>query len=120
VYAGRFDEAIEESETVARLSDRSAASLVWLEQTRSLAGRPNQFARRLSELIAGLPETYASPSVIANAYFSAGRNEEGFTWLDRAFRERANNMAYLAVEPVYDRVREDPRFKALRRAVGLS
>jgi eukaryotic-like serine/threonine-protein kinase len=120
VYAGRFDEAIEESETVARLSDRSAASLVWLEQTRSLAGRPNQFERRLSELIAGLPETYTSPSVIANAYFSAGRNEEGFTWLDRAFRERANNMAYLAVEPVYDRVREDPRFKALLRAVGLS
>ena len=120
VYAGRFDDALGESETVARLSSSSPASLVWLEQTRMLARRPHQLERRLSELIAALPETYASPGLIANAYFSAGRIDEGFAWLDRAYRERTNNIAYLAVEPVYDRVREDSRFKTLLRAVGLS
>jgi hypothetical protein len=46
-------------------------------------------------------------------------NDEGFVWLERAFTERTNNMVYLAVEPLYDGVREDPRFQALLRAINL-
>lgn len=118
-YAGRSGEAIVEAERIAELSNRSLDSLVSLELTRLRAGRPNHFDRSITELIAALPQTYASPGAIANFYFAAGRNEEGFRWLDRAFRERTNNMVYLTVEPVYDGVRNDPRFKALVRAVGL-
>ena len=80
-----------------------------------LAGRANEFDERLAELIARLPQTYAPPSAIANALFSAGRIDEGFEWLQRAYEERTNNMVYLGVEPVYDRVRDDPRFKTLMR-----
>ena len=57
--------------------------------------------------------------MIANAYLAVGRYDEAFPWLERAFDERANNMAYLAVEPHYDRVRDDPRFQQLLRKVGL-
>jgi tetratricopeptide (TPR) repeat protein len=119
IHAGRFDAAIEENQAIARLSNGSAASLVGLEHTKMLAGRPHEFERRFSELLAGLPEAYVSPGALANTYFGAGRIDEGFIWLDRAYRERTNNIAYLAAEPVYDRVREDPRFKALLRAIGL-
>jgi TolB-like protein/tetratricopeptide (TPR) repeat protein len=118
-YAGRFGEAMTEAERVAELSNRSLGSLLSLELTRLRAGQPNDFDRRITELIAALPQTYTSPGAIANLYFGAGRNEEGFRWLDRAFRERTNNMVYLTVEPVYDGVRDDPRFKALVKAVGL-
>ncbi len=112
-------EAIAEAERIAELSNRSLGSLVSLEQTRLRAGRPNDFDRRITELIAALPQTYTSPGAIANLYFGAGRNNEGFRWLDQAFRERTNNMAYLTVEPVYDRVRDDPRFKEFVKAIGL-
>jgi tetratricopeptide (TPR) repeat protein len=117
--AGRIDEAISEQETVARLSKGSAADVMLLERTRLLAGRPNDFERRLNALIASSAQGYASPAAIANAYFAVGRVDEGFVWLERAFRERTNNMAYLAVEPVYDRVRDDPRFKTMLRDIGL-
>jgi hypothetical protein len=90
-----------------------------LERTKLLAGRPNEFKRRLEDLIELSSKGYASPAAIANAFFSVGRNDEGFLWLERAFTERTNNMAYLAVEPVYDGVREDPRFQALLRAINL-
>ena len=40
-------------------------------------------------------------------------------WLERSFEERTNNIAYLAVEPVYDGVRDNPRFQALLRRIGL-
>lgn len=119
LLAGRFQEAIEESGTVARLTNQSLSSLVSLEQAKQLAGRPNEFERLLTELIDGLPSRYVSPGAIANFSFALGRDEKGFEWLDKAHRERSNNIAYLAVEPAYDRVRQDPRFKSLVRSVGL-
>jgi TolB-like protein/Tfp pilus assembly protein PilF len=117
--AGRWDDAITEAETVVRLSNGNLANRLLLEQTKLLARRPNEFERRLTELIAQIPHQYFSPGTIANAYFAVGRNEEGFVWLERAYQARTNNVAYLAVEPVYDRVRDDSRFVALTRAVGL-
>ena len=116
---GRFDDAIDESEMLVRLSNGNLADVMLRERTKLLAGRPNEFERRLDELIASGSKGYASPAAIANAYFAVGRNDHGFVWLDRSFRERTNNMAYLAVEPVYDGVRDDPRFKAMLRGVGL-
>jgi tetratricopeptide (TPR) repeat protein len=116
---GRFDDAITEGETVARLSHQNRAEVMLMERNKLLAGRPNEFERRLDELVASAANGYSSPATIANAYFAAGRNDEGFRWLERAYRERSNNMAYLGVEPVYDGVREDPRFKAMLRDIGL-
>jgi eukaryotic-like serine/threonine-protein kinase len=118
-YAGRHDKAIAESETVVRLSPGNLANIVALEQVKMLAARANEFDRRIAELIAGLPKSYAPPSAIANALLSAGRIDEAFKWLQAAYNERTNNMVYLGVDPVYDRVRDDPRFHVLTRAVGL-
>jgi hypothetical protein len=65
-------------------------------------------------------QRYVSPGAIANYFFSLRhRDDDGFRWLQRSFEERTNNIAYLAVEPVYDRVRNDPRFTAIYQAVGL-
>jgi TolB-like protein/Tfp pilus assembly protein PilF len=116
---GRFSDAIDEAETVARLSKRNPADVMLLERTKLLAGRPNEFERRLGELIAESSKAYASPATIANAYFAVGRNDEGFVWLERSYRERTNNIAYLAVEPVYDGVRDDPRFTRMLQGIGL-
>ena len=54
-YAGRHDEAIAERETVVRLSPGNLVNVVALEQAKMLAGRPNEFAERIAELIAGRP-----------------------------------------------------------------
>ena len=46
--------------------------------------------------------------------------EEGkyrFEWLERAFAERSNFMAFLDVFPYFDRVRDDARFKSLVKRV---
>ncbi|MEO7135708.1 MAG: protein kinase [Vicinamibacterales bacterium] len=116
---GRLNDAVDESETVARLSNRRPADVMLLERTKLLAGRPNEFERRLGDLIASSAKGYASPAAIATAYFAVGRKDEGFVWLERAYRERTNNIVYLAVEPVYDGVRDDPRFQAILRGIGL-
>ena len=115
----RYDDAIAEAETVVRLSKQNPVDMTLLERTKALAGRTNDFDRRLSAIIGGTMRTYASPGMIANALFAVGRDDEGFAWLERAYDERANNIAYLAVEPHYDRVRDDPRFQQILRKIGL-
>jgi TolB-like protein/Tfp pilus assembly protein PilF len=114
-----FDKAIAAAETVVRLSQQNPVDVMLLERTKLLAGRPNDFDRRLRAIVAASTTSYASPGMIANAYLAAGHTDEGFAWLERAYQERANNIAYLAVEPHYSRVRDDPRFQAILRKIGL-
>jgi TolB-like protein/Tfp pilus assembly protein PilF len=115
----RYDDAIAKAEAVVRLSKQNAVDMALLERTKWQAGRPNEFDRQLTAIISSAATSYASPGTIANALFAVGRDDEGFAWLERAYDERANNIAYLAVEPHYDRLRDDPRFQQLLQKIGL-
>ena len=42
-----------------------------------------------------------------------------FEWLDKAYDERSNRLAYLGREPVWESLRSDPRFAALLARIGL-
>jgi TolB-like protein/Tfp pilus assembly protein PilF len=118
-FAGRHEEAIAEFETAVRLSNRSTSTLAALAQGYALAGRRPDAERLLDQLVAARPTEYVSSGAVANAYTALGRTDEALTWLERSHQERTNNIAYLAVEPVYDRIRGEPRFQALVRAAGL-
>lgn len=118
-FTHQHDKAIEEYQIALQLSGRSAASLVALAQAYGLAGRRREAEEILNGLLAGLPEQYVASGAIGNAYAALGRRDEALSWLERSFEERANNIAYLAVEPVYDPLRSEPRFHALLRQAGL-
>jgi TolB-like protein/Tfp pilus assembly protein PilF len=111
--------AIAESELTVTLSQRSPASLVALAQAYALAGRTREAEDLLNQRLADLPNQYVASGAIANVYAAMGRRDEALTWLERSLQERTNNIAYLAVEPVYDGLRDDPRFQDILRRAGL-
>jgi eukaryotic-like serine/threonine-protein kinase len=117
---GRFDEAIKEVETAATLTQRSPSSLTWLAIAYAQAGRRADAEAQLAELLKLASRRYVSPVRISEVYFTLGDRNRGFEWLEKAYAERSNGMAYLAVEPAYNSVRGDPRFRDLMRRVGLS
>ena len=119
VRANRHQDAIGELTTVVRLTKDSASSRVALAQVSALAGHAAEAERLLGRVLRELDNKYVSPGAIANAYVALGQDEKAFDWLEQSYRERANNVAYLAVEPLYDRIRQEPRFRALVSAVGL-
>ena len=53
------------------------------------------------------------------AYAALGDADRMFAWLDRAIAERSSAVAYLYVDPLLDRYRADPRFKAAIARAGL-
>ena len=62
---------------------------------------------------------YIAPSVIAAIYADLGEKDEGFMWLDKAYEEHDFILVLLKVEPMFDKLRSDPRFTLLLKRVGL-
>jgi hypothetical protein len=49
-----------------------------------------------------------------------GNKDEAFKWLDQAFDRRFGPLIYLKVNPIWDQLRSDPRFKERLERVGLA
>lgn len=62
---------------------------------------------------------YHSPSVIAAIYATLGEREQALRWLERALRERDGYLLKLASEDWRDSLKGEPRYRAVRKAVGL-
>jgi tetratricopeptide (TPR) repeat protein len=50
---------------------------------------------------------------VAIAYFVLGDKDRGFEWLTKAFDQRSAYVSAARVQPAFDGIRDDPRFKAL-------
>jgi serine/threonine-protein kinase len=63
----------------------------------------------------GFPYPYG----IGALYALLGEKDQAFEWLERAYKERADGLIHLKVEPVFDSLRSDPRFADLLRRMGF-
>ena len=84
-----------------------------------LAGRKADASKILNELLELNKTRYVTPAALVNVYIGLGDKEQTFVWLEKAFQERSNYIAYLKVFPIVDPLRSDPRFADLVRRVGL-
>ena len=75
--------------------------------------------RRAAETMATRPRTAARPWQIATLYVRAGEYREAIGWFEKACEERDPNMPYLSVDPLFDGLRDDPRFQHLLRRMNL-
>jgi cytochrome c-type biogenesis protein CcmH/NrfG len=74
---------------------------------------------RLGDLEALAKERYVSPLDLARLQAQVGEREKAFTSLEAAFAERSAGLVFLKVDWAWDRIRDDPRFAALVRRVGI-
>ena len=63
--------------------------------------------------------TYVTPWQIATLYTRAGKNDEALDWLEKAFEAHDPNMPYISVDPIFDSLRDNPRFQDLLRRMNL-
>ena len=57
--------------------------------------------------------------VFAWIALARGEIDEAFEWLDRAYQDRNPLLLQIGVVGLYDPIRDDPRFAALLKKVGL-
>jgi serine/threonine protein kinase/Flp pilus assembly protein TadD len=121
VYAGMGEqkEAVAEREKLLSLSG-SPELAASIEEDFSKGGYKGVLQSWLDGLTEISKYGYISPYSIAQAYMRMGEKEKTFSWLEKAYEEHDSGLVSLAVEPIFDPIRSDPRFKDLLRRMKLT
>ena len=82
------------------------------------AGHADEARRHLGRLL-DAQDRYVPPTSLARIYAALGEADEAFRWLARAVAVRDDWLPFLDVWPRFEPIRDDPRFAALRRTMGL-
>jgi serine/threonine protein kinase/Tfp pilus assembly protein PilF len=116
---GMYKEAIDEFEKAISASGGSALMRAEYANTLALSGDIKKAQDELQSLIELSKQKYLSAYHIAAIYAGLKDKDHAFEWLERAFQERADWMAFLKVDPRFDGLHSDPRFVALQRRMNL-
>ena len=74
----------------------------------------------IEELIQKLGKSTIQEADIAACYADLGNRDEFFNWIDKAISAKMITAVDLRSSPLYDKVREDPRFPGIFKKLGLS
>jgi len=85
----------------------------------ALAGEKKEALHVIRELQDISGKRYVSPYGVAQIYADLNDKEMTYKWLETAYHDRAVWMSYLAVDPMFDSIRSEARFRDLLRRVGL-
>ncbi|HEX5425768.1 MAG TPA: protein kinase [Candidatus Acidoferrales bacterium] len=115
---GMFKEAVAEWQKALTLSGNPelAATVGSDFQASGYKGVLQNWLEGLKEIS---KSEYVSPYTIAETHARLGENDQAFTWLDLAVQERDGRLTLLKVDPIFDKMRSDPRFQSLLQRVGL-
>jgi TolB-like protein len=130
-YLGRFEDAIAEETKARLLSGQDPRDALQAEDTLRAAfaalGSRGYWGKTLELAQTGAnqtgvtaPESYGTSYGIAMLYARLGDTDKAMESLERAHAERQFAMTEIGVEPAFDSLRSDARFKTLLRSVGLS
>ncbi len=84
------------------------------------AGQPAEARRALEKLALMNRRSKIDPLAFVAPYIGLGDKDEVFAWLDKALANHSPGLTALKVDPIYDPLRSDPRFKAVLKKVGLA
>jgi len=118
---GRYALAIQEIDRAVELSGRSASSVAELAHAYALAGRGADALDLLNELQSREASgTYVSAYHYAVIFTVLGDKERAIASLEKAYEERFNWIVFANIEPEFDTLRADPRFKLLIARLGVA
>jgi tetratricopeptide (TPR) repeat protein len=120
VYAdhGMLDQALAEE---ARWRQLVPAPIHWstLAYVYGRATRTAEARHAIEELVRLSEREPVQARVLAWSYAGVRDTAQTLAWLEKAYAEHSTELVTLKVSPVYDFLREDPRFQRLMQRVGL-
>jgi TolB-like protein/Flp pilus assembly protein TadD len=110
---GQYDAAIAEFLEAVKLDPHSTTYLTGLGEVYGVSQRPDKARQILKELDELSRKRYVSPYGVAAVYAGLGEKEKALDWLEKAYEGRDDGLANLRIDPVWESLRSEPRFRAL-------
>jgi serine/threonine protein kinase/tetratricopeptide (TPR) repeat protein len=120
LHKGSHDVAISSLQTAHKNLDMAPIVLGALGYAYAINGRSEEAHQALVQLAADAQRHYVTPVAQALIYIGLGELDQAFEWFEKALEDRSWWLAWLKVDPLFDRARSDPRFPLLMSRVGLS
>jgi TolB-like protein/Tfp pilus assembly protein PilF len=91
----------------------------YLARAWALSGKRHEAERILEELHELSQRQYVPSYFVAAIHVALSQDDEAFQRLDQAYNERDPWLVYIKIDPMFARVRSDPRFTTLIRKIGM-
>jgi len=103
----------------ARAPDPGAWYQGFLGYAYAISGDRVKADQALHELEDLAKHQYVSPTAFATIYLGLGDKGKVLDWLEKSYEQQDSACWYLKIDQIYDNVRNEPRFQALLKKVGL-
>lgn len=110
--SGDYTAALQ-SHAAASAVSRSRLPMAARAHALARAGRPAEARQSLAELHSIARRAHVPPTHFAAVYAGLGEKGEALRWLERGFAERDVRMVFLAMDPYWNDLRNEPRFQDL-------
>ena len=116
---GMNEQAIREYLKEQIRSHRPDADVVALKAAYAASGLKGYWQKQLELLKEKAKHTAVRPLELAELYAQTGAKEQALEWLDKACERRDPRLIELKINPIFDSLHTDPRFRTLLRRVNL-
>jgi TolB-like protein/Tfp pilus assembly protein PilF/predicted Ser/Thr protein kinase len=116
----RDQEGIAEMRQLHDLAPANSLHTALFAYAEARAGRRHEAEEVLAALIRRSKTEYVPAANIAFGYVGLGDRDSAFQWFEKGYAERSQVMMFLKIEPLFDPIRSDPRYRDLVRRVGLT
>ncbi|HYR24094.1 MAG TPA: tetratricopeptide repeat protein [Chthoniobacterales bacterium] len=117
---GMQQRAIEELETARRDGPDDVFVLSLLGYGYAVTGRRADALEVLQRFDEMEKHRYVSRAARVYVYAGLGDKDKAFEWLEKAYQERSDALAWFRQEPESKSLRSDPRFAVLMRKIGFA
>ena len=116
----RANQAVAHVKKAEALSGQDPAVKALLASVLGFANRRGEANKIIEELEDLSKDTYVDSVMMAHAFYSVGKVDEAFTYLERGLKERSDLLVEVRWWPWLNELRKNPRWEAIESCMGFS
>jgi Flp pilus assembly protein TadD len=115
----RFAEAVAEADQAAKLSGGNSQAVAMKGYALAKSGKPAEARSVLAELPRLSTTRYVAPYNFAIIYSALGETDTALDYLEKGYEQKDVRMVFLKVDPKWNNLRNDTRYRNLLWRIGL-
>ena len=119
IQKGMYEDAMVELQEILTLQGTNPKFIAVVQNIYATSGIKGAFQMYLNYQKMASLRVYVDPLGLAEIHAFLDEKDQAFEWLEKAYEKRSPLLIWLNVNPLFDNIRSDPRFKAILKKMNL-